>query len=124
MQSLIFKHSYTSQPKTNKMKRIFLAIAIVLVLLTSCRKEITQSDEIKSTNLEVKSAAFSSGTPFGFRDILEVTGLTQGYSCKMIATQLRISLDTVRFRIKQIYLKLHANSAPEAVAEALREQIV
>jgi DNA-binding NarL/FixJ family response regulator len=50
--------------------------------------------------------------------------LTQGYSYKMIATQLQISIDTVRFHIKQIYLKLQVNSASEAVAKALREQIV
>jgi DNA-binding NarL/FixJ family response regulator len=50
--------------------------------------------------------------------------LTQGYSYKMIATHLQISIDTVRFHIKQIYLKLQVNSAPEAIAKALREHIV
>jgi len=50
--------------------------------------------------------------------------LTQGYSYKMIASQLQISIDTVRFYIKQIYLKLQVNSAPEAIAKALRELIV
>ena len=50
--------------------------------------------------------------------------LTQGYSYKMISTQLQISIDTVRFYIKQIYLKLQVNSAPEAIAKALREHIV
>ena len=56
------------------------------------------------------------------RDILFC--LTQGYSYKMISTQLQISIDTVRFYIKQIYLKLQVNSAPEAIAKALREHIV
>jgi DNA-binding NarL/FixJ family response regulator len=50
--------------------------------------------------------------------------LTQGYSYKMIAEQLQLSIDTVRFYIKQVYLKLQVNSAPEAVAKALREHIV
>lgn len=50
--------------------------------------------------------------------------LTQGYSYKMIAVQLEISIDTVRFYIKQIYLKLQVNSAPEAIAKALSEHIV
>jgi len=50
--------------------------------------------------------------------------LTQGYSYKMIAVQLQISIDTVRFYIKQIYLKLQVNSAPEAISKALREHIV
>jgi DNA-binding NarL/FixJ family response regulator len=56
------------------------------------------------------------------KDIL--FNLTQGKSYKMIATQLQISIDTVRFYIKQTYLKLHVNSAPEAVSKALRENIV
>ena len=38
--------------------------------------------------------------------------LAQGYSYKMIAAQLNLSIDTIRFYIKQIYLKLHLNSAP------------
>ena len=50
--------------------------------------------------------------------------LTQGYSYKMIASQLQLSIDTVRFYIKQIYLKLQVNSAPEAIAKALREHLV
>ncbi len=50
--------------------------------------------------------------------------LTQGYSYKMIAYQLQFSIDTVRFYIKQIYLKLQVNSAPEAISKALREHIV
>lgn len=50
--------------------------------------------------------------------------LTQGYSYKMIAAQLNLSIDTIRFYIKQTYLKLHVNSAPEAVSKALREHII
>jgi DNA-binding NarL/FixJ family response regulator len=50
--------------------------------------------------------------------------LTQGYSYKMIASQLNLSIDTIRFYIKQTYLKLHVNAAPEAVSKALREHIV
>ena len=56
------------------------------------------------------------------KDIL--FNLTKGNSYKMIATQLQISIDTVRFYIKQIYLRLQVNSAPEAVSKALRENIV
>ncbi len=50
--------------------------------------------------------------------------LTQGYSYKMIAEQLQLTINTIRFYIKQIYLKMQVNSAPEAVAKALREHIV
>jgi DNA-binding NarL/FixJ family response regulator len=50
--------------------------------------------------------------------------LTQGHSYKMIAVQLQLSIDTVRFYIKQIYLKLQVNSAPEAISKALREHLI
>jgi DNA-binding NarL/FixJ family response regulator len=50
--------------------------------------------------------------------------LAKGYSYKMIATQLSLSIDTIRFHIKQIYFKLQVNSAPEAVSKAIREKIV
>ena len=50
--------------------------------------------------------------------------LTQGHSYKMIAAQLQLSIDTVRFYIKQIYLKLQVNSAPEAISKALREHLI
>lgn len=50
--------------------------------------------------------------------------LTQGCSYKMAAEQLQLSIDTIRFYIKQIYLKLQVNSAPEAVAKALKEKLV
>lgn len=50
--------------------------------------------------------------------------LVEGSSYKMIALQLGISLDTVRFHIRNIYTKLHVNSATEAVALAIRNRLV
>jgi DNA-binding NarL/FixJ family response regulator len=50
--------------------------------------------------------------------------LVKGYSYKMIATELNISIDTVRFHIKKIYDKLHVHSATEAVSRALRDKLV
>ena len=50
--------------------------------------------------------------------------LVNGYSYKMIAAELGISLDTVRFHIKKIYDKLHVHSATEAVSKALRDRLV
>ena len=43
--------------------------------------------------------------------------LMQGYSYKMIASELAISIETVRTHIKRIYEKLHVHSAPEAIAK-------
>jgi two-component system, NarL family, nitrate/nitrite response regulator NarL len=50
--------------------------------------------------------------------------LVDGFSYKMIASELQISLDTVRFHIKNLYQKLHVNSATEAVALALKRGMV
>lgn len=41
--------------------------------------------------------------------------LTKGYSYKMMADQLEISIDTIRSHIKKIYKKLQVNSATEAI---------
>ncbi|WP_020603790.1 response regulator [Spirosoma spitsbergense] len=41
--------------------------------------------------------------------------LVKGYSYKMLAAQLAISIETVRVHIKSIYRKLHVNSATEAL---------
>ncbi|HYJ38284.1 MAG TPA: response regulator transcription factor [Chitinophagaceae bacterium] len=50
--------------------------------------------------------------------------LVQGFSYKMIAADLGISLDTVRFHIKKIYDKLHVHSATEAVSKAIKDRLV
>ena len=50
--------------------------------------------------------------------------LVQGFSYKMIAAELNISLDTVRFHIKKTYDKLHVHSATEAVGRAIRDKLV
>ncbi len=55
-------------------------------------------------------------------DILQ--SLVKGNSYKIIATELFISIDTVKKHLKNIYLKLQVSSGTEAVAKALRDKIV
>ena len=50
--------------------------------------------------------------------------LVKGYSYKMIAAELTVSIDAVRFHIKKIYDKLHVHSATEAVFKALKNKLV
>jgi DNA-binding NarL/FixJ family response regulator len=50
--------------------------------------------------------------------------LVDGLSYKMIAVKQSVVIDTVRYHIKKIYMKLHVHSAPEAVAKAIREKLV
>jgi DNA-binding NarL/FixJ family response regulator len=50
--------------------------------------------------------------------------LSEGHSYKTAAKALSISIDTVRFHIRNIYDKLHVHSKSEAVILALRQGIV
>lgn len=51
-------------------------------------------------------------------DLLQL--LVKGYSYKMIASEMGISIETVRVHIKKVYKKLQVNSATEAVSKVLR----
>ncbi len=55
-------------------------------------------------------------------DVLQL--LIKGYSSKMIAAELKISFDTVRSHLKNIYAKLHVNCGKEAIAKAITEHIL
>jgi DNA-binding NarL/FixJ family response regulator len=56
------------------------------------------------------------------REIL--ASLVNGNSYKMIASELGISLETVKTHIKSVYDKLQVHSQTEAVSKALRDRIV
>ena len=56
------------------------------------------------------------------KEILEC--LVEGMSYKMISARCKISIDTVRFHIRNIYEKLHINSKSEAVAKVLRRDFI
>jgi DNA-binding NarL/FixJ family response regulator len=53
-----------------------------------------------------------------------LSSLSKGNSYKLIASQLEISIDTVRTHIKRIYEKLHVHSQTEAVSKAINEKLV
>ncbi len=55
------------------------------------------------------------------RELEILEGLSRGNSYKMLADTLCISMDTVRYHIRNIYKKLHVHSQSEAVAKALRK---
>jgi DNA-binding NarL/FixJ family response regulator len=50
--------------------------------------------------------------------------LVQGKSYKIIAAEQHVSINTIRTQIKSVYEKLRVHSVSEAVAKAIREQIV
>ena len=52
-----------------------------------------------------------------------VVGLVDGLSYKLIADRMSISLETVRFHIKNIYRKLHVHSKAEVISKSLKGEI-
>lgn len=52
-----------------------------------------------------------------------VVGLVDGLSYKLIAERMNISVETVRFHIKNIYQKLHVHSKAEVITKSLRGEI-
>jgi DNA-binding NarL/FixJ family response regulator len=50
--------------------------------------------------------------------------LAEGHNYKTAANELNVSPNTIAFHMKHIYEKLHVHSKSEAVAKALRSQIV
>ena len=56
------------------------------------------------------------------KDVLKC--MVDGLSYKMTAAQLDLTNNTVNDHIKAIYKKLHVNSAPEAVREAILRKLV
>ncbi len=58
------------------------------------------------------------------REVELLTLMVKGHSYKMIATELFISVETVRTHIKRIYKKLQVNNASGAVSKAINEGLV
>jgi DNA-binding NarL/FixJ family response regulator len=56
------------------------------------------------------------------KEVLQL--LVNGYSYKMIASEMFIAIDTVRSHIKKIYEKLQVNSKSEAVAKAFKDKLI
>ena len=52
-----------------------------------------------------------------------VIGLVDGLSYKLIGDRMGVSVDTIRFHIKNVYRKLQVNSKAEVIARSLRGEI-
>jgi len=80
----------------------------------------------KVLNMFQKNSAPKSGEVFMLNDkekqVLSL--LTQGLSYKMIAAEMNITIDGVRFYIRKIYEELHVHSMTEAVSKALKHKLV
>ena len=71
-----------------------------------------------------RPATLSDDYKLSARELDIIKGLVAGYSYKLIADDLHISIDTVRSHIRHIYDKLQVNSKTEAILKAMREGLV
>lgn len=71
-----------------------------------------------------KEQAKATGYMLSDKEKKVLAFLVDGLSYKMIADKLKISYHTVNFHIRNIYQKLHVHTVSEAVAKAIKENIV
>jgi DNA-binding NarL/FixJ family response regulator len=84
-----------------------------------------------SPQIARKVIEFFSGNPkpasensiLSIREKEIVIGLVDGLSYKLIADRMHISIETVRFHIKNIYKKLQVNSKAEVISKSLKGEI-
>ncbi|MCD9016184.1 response regulator transcription factor [Parachryseolinea silvisoli] len=62
-------------------------------------------------------------SPLSAKEKEIVVGLVDGLSYKLIADRMDISIETVRFHIKNIYRKLHVHGKAEVISKSLRGEI-
>ncbi|MFN0276909.1 MAG: response regulator [Chitinophagales bacterium] len=100
--------------------------------IVSALHEVMEGGAPMTANIALKVLRFfpknyTTDTPVDYKltvrekEILQA--LVKGLSYKLVAEELRISIDTVRTHIRKIYDKLHVNSATEAVSFALKNKI-
>jgi DNA-binding NarL/FixJ family response regulator len=62
-------------------------------------------------------------SPLSTKEKEIVVGLVDGLSYKLIADRMNISIETVRFHIKNIYRKLHVHGKAEVISKSLKGEI-
>jgi DNA-binding NarL/FixJ family response regulator len=73
---------------------------------------------------ELASASRPTRIELSTREREVLRGLVDGRSYQQVADALAVHIDTVRTHIRHLYRKLRVHSAAEAVARAVREQLV
>lgn len=79
---------------------------------------------MKIAKMVIGSFQKSNQSPLSERETQVLTQLSFGKSYSSIAEQLFISKDTVKFHIKNIYLKLQVDNKAEAIEKASREKLI
>lgn len=92
-----------------------LTPGVARTLLELVRKPLSRPQE---------GAAAPSRVDLTPREQEVLRALVQGLAYKQIASNLGISLDTVRSHVKHVYRKLQVHGVAEAVARAIRDKLI
>lgn len=60
----------------------------------------------------------NNNNPFTDKELLVLEALVEGKSYRSISLGMDVSIDTIRFHIKNIYLKLQVNTKEDAISKA------
>lgn len=95
--------------------------------LIEALKEVTDGGSPMSTNIArmvVESFQFNKPNELTNREADVLQMLVNGTSYATIADSLFLSINTVKYHIRNIYEKLHVNSRSEAIQEAKNRRII
>ena len=85
------------------------------------------SPEIARKVLQLVNRKQSSQSKIDFglseREVQVLNGLLKGQSYKLIADECFVTIDTIKFHIKNVYSKLHVHSKSEAIIKAINHKI-
>ena len=87
-------------------------------MTASIARRVLQLFKSQSANSQMQYFDLSA------REVQILSYLVKGLSQKMIAAELNISIFTVNNHMKKVYQKLHVHNASEAVAKALRNNLL
>lgn len=87
---------------------------------TSLPAEVSLEDQKEVTNIHIDKS-FSTKYGLTQRETLTLFYLINGYSYKMIAAEMFVSINTVRSHIKQVYFKLKINCSAQAIVKVIQE---
>lgn len=101
-------------------------------MLFEAIEEVCQGGAPMSPSIARKVMASFHNTPASGRQRFDLTPreteilqlLIKGFSVKLIASEIKVSYDTVKTHLKNIYRKLHVNCGKEAIAKVLAEKII
>jgi DNA-binding NarL/FixJ family response regulator len=120
MKTLIFNQREVSEIGSNRFIQSDQSEANIEQPVLNGQQPLATGSESSESVLKMKTL-FSHKYGLSRRESDTLYYLVNGYSYKMIASEMYISIDTVRSHIKRIYQKLGINSIAQAIRKVMQE---